>query len=88
MNLLTTKNVKKGLWIKDPNHGLSQIIHVHNSIAKYMDETPFTYKVHEGHLCHKSATKTGKEFKLFIVPSYKVYMLKKFKLIKNFFRTW
>jgi hypothetical protein len=86
MSLLTTKNVKKGIWIKDPKHGISQIIHVHKSIAKYMDETPFTYKVYNGHLCHRSATLTGTEFKLYIIPSYKVYILKKLNLLKNFFK--
>lgn len=88
MRLLTANNVNKGMWIKDPNHGISQIIHVHRSIAKYMDETPFTYRVHEGHLCHRSATLTGKEFKLYIVPAYKVYVLKKLKSLINYFKQW
>ena len=85
MKLLTTSNIKHGQWIKDPNYGLCQIIHVHKSIAKYLEETPFTYKIYGGHLCHKSATKTGKEFKLYIIPHYIVYIMKSFSKLKQLF---
>jgi hypothetical protein len=86
MKLLTTKNIKKGMWINDPTHGLSQIIHVHKSVARFMDETPFTYKIYLGHRCYTSATLSGTEYKIGIVPRYRVYVMKKLKTIKNLFK--
>lgn len=88
MNLLTTKNIKTGLWIIDPSYGLSQVMHIHKPTARFINEIPFTYKVYNGHYCHTSATQTGQEYKLFIVPSYKVYIKKQIKLLKDIIKTW
>lgn len=75
MKLLTNKNVKPGLWIKDPDYGLAQVIHVHKSVSAYMNETPITYKIYGGHYCYTSTDETGERYKIYIVPRWRRYLI-------------
>ena len=87
MRRLTAKNVKKGMWISTPDHKLSKIVHVHESVARYISEVPITYKIYRSHYCYTSVSDES-SYKMFVLPFYRVWMLKFVQFAKDFFRKW
>ena len=83
MRRLTTKNIKKDMWILDSKNQLGQIIHVHISVAKHINDTPFVYKLYKAHRVYTEVGPTHANYFL-VIPTALAFCWRKLKDISNF----